>query len=249
MVSEYSGVPAPRPAHANIGGPRSSTTRSFCKLSWLPRRVLLGTIAHLDTRAPPTLLQDRRGQCGEIGPCFFDALGGRLLEPQARLRRVWVTGGTFGEVAAEHQLGIWLEEDGSYSQRPGYDPAGLARTAFGQGRRTRRAGFFVSSFRSATSNEVVLVGNELFPTWSGEGAAQPPVLRPRLVIRLSPQSAKDLCDVLQNFVANFERAYGRIAHRLPVAQTDRPGLTPRPPPAGYPFVRSKATIPSPRPAV
>jgi hypothetical protein len=36
-------------------------------------------------------------------------------------------------------------------------------------------------------------------------AAQPPVLRPRLVIRLSPQSAKDLSDVLQNFVANFER--------------------------------------------
>src|SRR5271156_790803 len=71
--------------------------------------------------------------------------------------------------------------------------------------------FFVSSFNlSATSNEVVLVGNELFPTWSGEGAAQPPVLRPRLVIRLSPQSAKDLADVLQNFVANFERAYGEL---------------------------------------
>ena len=71
--------------------------------------------------------------------------------------------------------------------------------------------FFVSSFNlSATSNEVVLVGNELFPTRNGEGAAQPPVLRPRLVIRLSPQSAKDLSDVLQNFVANFERAYGEL---------------------------------------
>jgi hypothetical protein len=71
--------------------------------------------------------------------------------------------------------------------------------------------FFVSSFNlSATSNEVVLVGNELFPTWSGEGTAQPPVLRPRVVIRLSPQSAKDLGDVLQNFVANFERAYGEL---------------------------------------
>jgi hypothetical protein len=33
---------------------------------------------------------------------------------------------------------------------------------------------------------------------------------PRLVIRLSPQSAKDLGDVLQNFVANFERAYGEL---------------------------------------
>jgi hypothetical protein len=36
----------------------------------------------------------------------------------------------------------------------------------------------VSSFNlSATSNEVVLVGNELFPTWSGEGAAQPGSLK------------------------------------------------------------------------
>ena len=71
--------------------------------------------------------------------------------------------------------------------------------------------FFVSSFNlSAASNEVVPVGNDLLPTWSGEGAAQAPVLRPRLVIRLSPQSAKDLSDVLQNFVANFERAYGEL---------------------------------------
>src|SRR3984893_10268614 len=71
--------------------------------------------------------------------------------------------------------------------------------------------FYVSSFNlSATSNEVVLIGNELFPTWGGNGAAQPPVLRPRLVIRLSPQSAKDLADVLQNFVANYEQAYGEL---------------------------------------
>ena len=54
------------------------------------------------------------------------------------------------------------------------------------------------------------VGNELFPTWSGEGTAQPPVLRPRLVIRLSPQSAKDLGGVLQNSVVNFERAHGEL---------------------------------------
>lgn len=71
--------------------------------------------------------------------------------------------------------------------------------------------FYVSSFNlSATSNEVVLVGNELFPTWTGDGAAQPPVLHPRLVIRLSPQSAKDLADVLRNFVANYEQAYGEL---------------------------------------
>jgi hypothetical protein len=48
------------------------------------------------------------------------------------------------------------------------------------------------------------------------------------VIRLSPQSAKDLSDVLQNFVANFERAYGGL-HRLPAAQADRPGLRRRHP--------------------
>ena len=35
------------------------------------------------------------------------------------------------------------------------------------------------------------------------------MLRPRLVIRLSPQSAKDLADVLQNFVVNYEQAYGQ----------------------------------------
>jgi hypothetical protein len=47
---------------------------------------------------------------------------------------------------------------------------------------------FVSSFNlSAISNEVVLVGNELFPTWSSEGAVQPPVPRPRLVILPQPQ--------------------------------------------------------------
>ena len=87
------------------------------------------------------------------------------------------------------------------------NPSTIIRQALLDG----RPAFFVSSFNlSATSNEVVLVGNELFPTWSGEGAAQAPVLRPRLVIRLSPQSAKDLGDVLQNFVANFERAYGEL---------------------------------------
>src|ERR1700719_758032 len=83
--------------------------------------------------------------------------------------------------------------------------------------------FFVSSFNlSATSNEVVLVGNELFPTWGGEGAAQPPVLLRRFVIRLSPQSAKDLADVLQTFVANYNQAYGelRTDYLLRKEQTD-----------------------------
>jgi hypothetical protein len=36
------------------------------------------------------------------------------------------------------------------------------------------------------------------------------VLRPRVFIRLSRQSAKDLADVLQNFVANYEQAYGEL---------------------------------------
>ena len=105
------------------------------------------------------------------------------------------------QAALPHGKGIrrWLQP----SKTCGPHPAEVAELGV--------PGFFVSSFNlSATSNEVVLVGNELFPTWSGEGAAQPPVLRPRLVIRLSPQSAKDLSDVLQNFVANFERAYGEL---------------------------------------
>jgi hypothetical protein len=57
---------------------------------------------------------------------------------------------------------------------------------------------------------MVLIGNELFPTWGGNGAAPPPELRPRLVVRLSPQSAKNLADVLTNFVANYEQAYGEL---------------------------------------
>ena len=52
------------------------------------------------------LLQCRRVQCGQIGLGFFDALRRSLLEPRARLRRVWLAGGAFGEVAAEHQLSV-----------------------------------------------------------------------------------------------------------------------------------------------
>ncbi len=37
---------------------------------------------------PLDLLQRRRVQYGEIGLCFLDTLGGGLLEPRARLRRV-----------------------------------------------------------------------------------------------------------------------------------------------------------------
>jgi hypothetical protein len=71
--------------------------------------------------------------------------------------------------------------------------------------------FYVSSFNlSATSNEVVLIGNELYPAWGNAGDAQPPQLRPRLVLRLSPQSVKDLADVLSNFVASYETSYGEL---------------------------------------
>jgi hypothetical protein len=47
--------------------------------------------------------------------------------------------------------------------------------------------FYISSFNlSVTSNEVVLIGNELHPTWGPAGEPQAPQLRPRLVLRLSP---------------------------------------------------------------
>jgi hypothetical protein len=70
--------------------------------------------------------------------------------------------------------------------------------------------FDVSSFNlSATSNEVVLIGNELYPAWGPVGDAQPPQLRSRLVLRLSPQSVKDLADVL-SFVASYEASYGEL---------------------------------------
>jgi hypothetical protein len=51
-------------------------------------------------------------QCGEICLGFFDALGGGLLEPRARLRRVWLAGDAFGKIAAEHQLGLAVAELG-----------------------------------------------------------------------------------------------------------------------------------------
>jgi hypothetical protein len=71
--------------------------------------------------------------------------------------------------------------------------------------------FYVSSFNlSATSNEVVLIGNELFPSWNPSGEAQQPQLRPLVVIRLSPQSVKDLAEVLRNFVASYETSYGEL---------------------------------------
>src|ERR1700730_10526556 len=54
------------------------------------------------------LLQGYSGQCGEIGLGFLDALGGGLLEPRARLRRVWLAGGAFGEGAAADQPGLGL---------------------------------------------------------------------------------------------------------------------------------------------
>src|SRR6202030_2800534 len=62
--------------------------------------------------AGSALLHRRRGQGRQIGLCFFNALSGRLLEPQSRLCRVWLAGGAFGEVAAEHQLGLAVAQLG-----------------------------------------------------------------------------------------------------------------------------------------
>jgi hypothetical protein len=71
--------------------------------------------------------------------------------------------------------------------------------------------FYVSSFNvSATSNEAVVIGSEVYPAWGADGATHPPVTVPRVVIRLSPQSLKDLSDILHNFVAKYEATYGEL---------------------------------------
>ena len=72
------------------------------------------------------LLQGSSGPCGEICLCFFDALGGGLLEPRARLRWVGLGGDPFGEVAAEHQLGLAVAELGG-----GAEPALGGRPVLG----------------------------------------------------------------------------------------------------------------------
>ena len=54
----------------------------------------------------------RRRQGRQIGLGFFDALSGRVFEPRARLRWVWLAVDAFGEVAAEHQLGLAMAELG-----------------------------------------------------------------------------------------------------------------------------------------
>jgi hypothetical protein len=78
--------------------------------------------------------------------------------------------------------------------------------------------FYISSI-SASSNEAIVIGNELYPTWGADGATQAPVLRPRLVIRFSPPSVKYLADVLNDFVAGYEANYGelRANYLLPTA--------------------------------
>jgi hypothetical protein len=71
--------------------------------------------------------------------------------------------------------------------------------------------FYVSSFNlSTTSNEVVLIGNELFPTWGGNEAAPAARAAPAIGGSAQPAPAKDLADVLTNFVANYEQAYGEL---------------------------------------
>jgi hypothetical protein len=71
--------------------------------------------------------------------------------------------------------------------------------------------FHVSSFNiSATSNEVVVFGNEVHPGWAAGGAPQPAVSVTQVLLRMSPQSLKDLADMLQSFVAKYEANYGEL---------------------------------------
>jgi hypothetical protein len=73
------------------------------------------------------------------------------------------------------------------------------------------AAFYVSTFNvSATSNEVVVFANEVQPAWDREGHAPAPVSRPRVLLRMSPQSLKDLATILASFVAQYEASYGEL---------------------------------------
>jgi len=83
--------------------------------------------------------------------------------------------------------------------------------AIGEPTQTGVPAFYVSSFNvSATSNEAVVIGSEVYPSWGADGASHQPVTIPRVVIRLSPQSLKDLADILHHFVAKYEANYGEL---------------------------------------
>ena len=77
--------------------------------------------------------------------------------------------------------------------------------------RTAVPTFYASSFNvSATSNEVVVIASEVNPTWGSDGTTHAPVTVPRVVLRLRPQSLKDLAEILQSFVSKYEASYGEL---------------------------------------
>ncbi|MFO1056571.1 MAG: hypothetical protein U1E53_06325 [Dongiaceae bacterium] len=88
---------------------------------------------------------------------------------------------------------------------------GTQHPATTEGGRAAPATFHVSSFNvSGTSNEVVVFANEVEPSWGAAGEAQAPVLQTRVLLRMSPQSAKDLAEILHSFVARYEETYGEL---------------------------------------
>ena len=90
------------------------------------------------------------------------------------------------------------------------DPA-PPHPATAEGGRSGPPAFYVSSFNiSGTSNEVVLIGNEVEPGRRTAGEAQAPVLQTKVLLRMSPQSVKDLAEILHSFVAKYEATYGEL---------------------------------------
>jgi len=70
----------------------------------------------------------RRRQRGDVGLDLLDTLGGGLLEPRARSRRIRFAGDAFGEITAEHQLSLAVPQLGR-----GAKPALCGRPVLGLG--------------------------------------------------------------------------------------------------------------------
>jgi len=63
----------------------------------------------------------------------------------------------------------------------------------------------------ATSNEVMILGSDTVPATTPEGVPSPFArLRPIVMLRMSPQTMKDLSIVLTDTVKKYEAMYGQM---------------------------------------
>jgi len=61
----------------------------------------------------------------------------------------------------------------------------------------------------ATSNEIMIIGIEAVPGFTREGGPSPVArLSPTVLLRISPQTAKDLSIILSDTVTKYEEIYG-----------------------------------------